>query len=250
MVDEGADIIDVGGESTRPCSEPISVDEELGRILPVVEATISEMDVLVSIDTCKREVAERALVAGAHIINDISGLTFDPKISSIASSFHAALILMHIKGRPKDMQDHPVYDDLMSEVYSSLRQSIDRALEAGLREDQIIIDPGIGFGKTVEHNLEILKRLEEFTALGYPLLVGVSRKSFIGKILDLPVGDRLEGSLAAAAVGIVHGANILRVHDVKSTVRVARMVDSIIKPDQRHEKSTDEKKVTEWTAVQ
>lgn len=229
MVEEGADIIDVGGESSRPGSEPMAVEEELERVLPVVERLVEELSVPVSVDTVKSQVAERALEVGAHMVNDISGLKYDPEMGSVVSSYDVPLILMHIKGRPKDMQANPVYEDLLSEIFSSLQESARRALQAGVRQESIVIDPGIGFGKTVEHNLEILKRLREFTSMGYSLLVGTSRKSFIGKVLDLPVDDRLEGSLAAVAVSILNGAHILRVHDVKPTVRAARLVDAIMR---------------------
>lgn len=229
MVKEGADTIDVGGESTRPGSGPISPQEELERMLPVVERLVEELDVPISVDTYRSHVAERLLQAGAHMVNDISGLNFDPDMGALVSHYDVPLILMHIKGRPKDMQANPEYDDVISEVYSSLCQSVDNALRANIRTQHIVIDPGIGFGKTVEHNLEILKRLREFTSMGYPLLIGTSRKSFIGKILDVPVDDRLEGSLAAAAVSILHGAHILRVHDVEPSVRVARLIDAILR---------------------
>lgn len=229
MVEEGADIIDVGGESSRPGSEPIGVDEELTRTLPVVERLVQELNVPISVDTFKSQVARKALEAGAHMINDISGLKFDQEMGSVVSHYDVPLILMHIKGRPKDMQINPTYDDLISEMFSSLQESVGRALQAGVKRERIVIDPGIGFGKTVEHNLQILRRLREFTSMGYPLLVGASRKSFIGGVLGLGVDDRLEGSLAAAAVSILHGAHILRVHDVKPTVRVARLVDAIMR---------------------
>ena len=229
MVEEGADIIDIGGESTRPGSDAISPDKELGRILPVVERLVKELDVPISVDTYRSTVAARLLEVGAHMVNDISGLNCDPEMGNVVRQYDVPLILMHMKGRPKDMQVNPHYDDLISEIFSSLRKSVNTALQAGVRSENIIIDPGIGFGKTVEHNLEILKRLREFSSMGYPVLVGASRKSFIGKILDLPVEERLEGSLAAVAVSILHGAHILRVHDVRPTVRMARLVDAIMR---------------------
>lgn len=229
MVEEGADIIDVGGESTRPGSEPISPEQELDRTLPVVEKLIQELNVPISVDTNRSQVAAALLGAGAHMVNDISGLNFDPEMGTVASRYDASLIVMHIKGRPRDMQLNPEYDDLLSDIYTSLKRSVEKALQAGVGADKIVIDPGIGFGKTVAHNLEILKRLREFSSMGYPLLIGASRKSFIGKILNVPVDDRLEGSLAAVAVSIMNGANILRVHDVKPTVRVARLVDAVLR---------------------
>lgn len=229
MVDEGADIIDVGGESTRPGSDPTPLDEELARTLPVVERLVSELNVPISVDTYRSPVAAKLLEAGAHLVNDISSLRFDPEMGSVLSHYNVPVILMHMKGRPKDMQHKPIYEDLISEISTFLQERAEKALLAGVRRDHIIVDPGIGFGKTVEHNLEILKRQREIASLGFPVLIGVSRKSFIGNILDLPVDDRLEGSLAAVAVSILHGAHILRVHDVKPSVRVARLIDAIIR---------------------
>lgn len=225
MVDEGADIIDVGGESTRPGSDAISLDEEVRRVLPVIEELSRKLTVPISIDTYKSQVARRAVDAGATIINDISGMTFDPEMASLAAEHGATVILMHIKGTPKTMQENPQYEDVVSEVKDFLEDRIHYAQASGI--NQIIIDPGIGFGKRLEHNLEIFRRLTELTELGYPLMVGPSRKSFIGKILDLPVDSRLEGSAAAVAVSIINGANLIRVHDVLAMKRVALVVDAI-----------------------
>lgn len=225
MVEDGADFIDVGGESTRPGSEPVAVGEQLRRVVPLIEKLAIAIDVPISIDTYNSEVAESAMQAGACIVNDISGLHFDEQLADVVARNHASIILMHIKGTPRTMQVDPVYGDLISEISSYLEEGIRCAQQAGIR--QIIVDPGIGFGKTLEHNLEVIRRLDEFSRLGYPVLVGPSRKSFIGKILDLPVEQRLEGTAAAVAASIVRGANIIRVHDVKEMKRVARVMDAI-----------------------
>jgi dihydropteroate synthase len=224
---EGADIIDIGGESTRPGSIAISVQEELQRVIPVVEKLRTKTKVLISVDTYKAEVAKRALKAGAQIINDISGLRFDPGMAKVIAESGAAVILMHIQGTPRHMQDNPQYDNLIDEILDYLRKSSAIAMQAGIRADQIIIDPGIGFGKRLEDNYVILKYLDEFKSLGFPILVGPSRKSFIGKVLDLPPEERLEGTLAAVSAAVLHGANIVRVHDVQATVRAVRIIDRI-----------------------
>jgi dihydropteroate synthase len=225
---EGADIIDVGGESTRPGSEAISVEEEIRRVIPVIETLAKRIKVPISIDTYKSAVAEAAISAGASIVNDISGLRFDPKMPEVVAKNEVPVVIMHIKGTPKDMQKNPTYKALIPEIMDYLREGITIARNAGIPDDKIIIDPGIGFGKTVEHNLEIIKRLNEFTGFEKPILLGPSRKSFIGKTLgDLPVTERLEGTAAAVAIGIFNGANIIRVHDVKAMVRVARIADAI-----------------------
>jgi len=228
MQDEGADIIDIGGESTRPGSESIPAKEEIKRIVPVIEELAKKLKIPISVDTYKSEVATAALSSGASMVNDISGLRFDQKMPEVVAEHKIPIIIMHIKGRPKDMQINPVYTALIPEVMDYLRGGIEIARSAGIADDKIIIDPGIGFGKTVQHNLEIIKRLNEFTGFEKPILIGPSRKSFIGRILgDLPVSERLEGTAAAAAIGIFNGANIIRVHDVKAMVRVARIADSI-----------------------
>jgi dihydropteroate synthase len=228
MVEDGADIIDVGGESTRPGSESITIDEELKRIIPVIEVLSKEIKIPISIDTYKSEVTRIALDAGASMINDISGLRFDPKMAEIVSEYQVPVVIMHIKGRPKDMQQNPVYEALIPEIMDYLREGIAIATRSGISEDKIIIDPGIGFGKTSEHNLEIINKLWEFTSLEKPILIGPSRKAFIGKILgDVPVTERLEGTAAVVAISIMNGANMIRVHDVKEMVRVAKVADAV-----------------------
>jgi dihydropteroate synthase len=228
MVGDGADIIDIGGESTRPGSEPVPVEEELRRILPVIKAIAREIKIPVSIDTYKSEIAKRALDAGASMVNDISGLRFDPEMAKVVSDYKVPVVIMHIKGTPKIMQQKPVYDALIPEILEYLSQSITIAGEAGISDDIIVIDPGLGFGKTFEHNLEIIHNLHEFTLLQKPVLIGPSRKAFIGKILgDVPPEERLEGTAAAVAISIMNGANIVRVHDVKEMARVAKVADAI-----------------------
>ena len=229
MAEEGADIIDVGGESTRPGSDPLEIEEELSRVIPVIKALSKEIDIPISIDTYKSEVAQKALEAGAEMLNDISALRFDPKMKEVASEYQVPVVLMHIKGTPKNMQENPYYDDVITEITEYLTQSIEIAQNAGIDREKIVIDPGIGFGKRLEDNLNILKNLKKFSILNCPILVGPSRKSFIGRILDLPVEERLEGSLAALAVAIMNEANIVRVHDVKESKRVAGLVDAVLK---------------------
>jgi dihydropteroate synthase len=229
MVEDGADIIDIGGESTRPGSEPVPLEEELRRTLPVIEALAKEIKIPISIDTYKSEVARRALDAGASMVNDISGLKFDPEMPHIVCKYGVPVVVMHIRGTPKDMQKNPVYEALIPEIMDYLRESIERAREAGVPEERIIIDPGIGFGKTFEQNLVIIHNLHEFTFLEKPVLIGSSRKAFIGKVLgDKPPDERLEGTAAAAvAISIINGANIVRVHDVKEMVKVVKIADAI-----------------------
>lgn len=230
MAEDGADIIDIGGESTRPGSESVAVEEEIRRTIPVIEALSGKISAAISIDTYKSAVARRALDAGASIVNDISGLRFDPDMPKVVAEYNVPVVIMHIKGTPKNMQVNPVYEALIPEIMDYLRTGIRLALNYGVKEDRMIIDPGIGFGKTFEHNLEILKNLHEFTFLGKPILVGPSRKAFLGKILDdAPASDRMEGTAAAVAISIVNGASIVRVHDVKEMARVARVADAIKK---------------------
>ena len=228
MEEEGADIIDVGGESTRPGSDPISPEEELDRIIPVLELLVKEVKIPISVDTYKARVAETALELGVHMINDISGLHFDGEMARVVADYDVPVVLMHIRGRPKDMQNNPVYKDLMGEIIDYLQESINLALESGVKEENIIVDPGIGFGKKPEDNLLILRRLGELKTLGYPLLIGPSRKSFIGKFLGLPVDQRLEGTAACVALGISNGADIVRVHDVKEMKRLTQITDLIL----------------------
>jgi dihydropteroate synthase len=227
MIYEGADFIDVGGESTRPGAEPITAEEEISRVLPVIEKLVKSIKNPISIDTWKSSVAERALDAGATIVNDISGLCFDKRMVDVTAIHKASVILMHIKGSPKTMQTDPVYENIIEEICIDFQKKIQIAQNRGIH--QMFIDPGIGFGKTVEHNLQIIKNLRSFESFGYPIMIGPSRKSFIGKILDLPVDERLEGTAGASAVAIMNGANILRVHDVKEIKRVAQIVDAILR---------------------
>jgi dihydropteroate synthase len=235
MISEGADIIDIGGESTRPGAEPVSIDEELDRTIPVIKAVARNADVPISIDTYKSEVAAEALKNGAAMINDITGLRGDNRMAKVASAFGVPVIVMHIKGTPRSMQLDTHYTSLIKDILTSLRGSINIAMDAGIAGDKIIIDPGIGFGKTAAHNLEILNKLESFKILGKPVLVGVSRKSFIVNTLkknnisdqNIETGGRLMGTASAAAISIMNGANILRVHDVKEIIQSARIADAI-----------------------
>jgi dihydropteroate synthase len=227
MVEEGADIIDIGGESTRPGSKPLELEEELRRVIPVIESIAKEVNVPISIDTYKSAVAQRAIEAGAEIINDISGLHFDPSLAQLAAKEDTPLVLMHIRGTPETMQKDVHYDSLFSEILQYLKDSIQRAESTGLDPRQIIIDPGIGFGKTVEDNLLIIKNLYEFQILGKPILLGTSRKSFIGKILNAEVGDRLEGTLSSIAIGVLNGAHIIRSHNILQAKKAIAVADAI-----------------------
>ncbi len=230
MVEDGADIIDVGGESTRPGSDPIPAEEEIRRVVPVIEALANRLDVAISIDTYKADVARAALDAGACIVNDISAASFDPNMVGLIAERGCPAVLMHIKGTPKNMQHNPTYDDMMGEICSYLYQRIRTLVDAGANEKLLMVDPGFGFGKTVDHNLELLRRLRELKSIGRPIVVGTSRKSTIGKVLgDLPVEERLEGTAATVAIAIANGADIIRVHDVKEMARVARMTDAIVR---------------------
>ena len=225
----GADIIDVGGESTRPGAATISTEEEIVRVVPVIEKLAAQTEAIISIDTTKALVAAAAIKAGAKIVNDISGLRFDPHMAQVIAENNVSVCLMHIKGQPHDMQIDPSYSDLMGEIIYYLQEGLEIAKEAGILQGKIMVDPGIGFGKTVSHNLEILKRLKELKVLGCPILVGTSRKSVIGEVLGLSVGERLEGTAATVALAIANGANIVRVHDVAAMARVAKMTDAIVK---------------------
>jgi dihydropteroate synthase len=234
----GADILDIGGESTRPGSEPVEAGEEKRRVLPVIRAIAAKFpDALISIDTCKAAVAEAALQAGAHIINDVWGLRFDPGLAAVAARANAPVVLMHNRSKPANVEVRErlgkayaaaEYKDLLEDVKRELMASVAIARSAGIPDGHIILDPGIGFGKTREQNLELIDRLDEIRALGFPVLLGPSRKSFIGYTLDLPPDQRVEGTAAAVAVGITRGADIIRVHDVQAMVRVARMTDAIV----------------------
>ncbi len=228
LVEEGADILDIGGESTRPGAEPVDPETESRRVVPVIEALASKVRVPISIDTSKAIVARRALEAGASIINDVTALRADPEMRTVAAHSGVPVILMHMKGTPRTMQQNPTYDDLMGEIIGHLRASMAIAIRAGVKEEQLIVDPGIGFGKTLAHNLEIMRRLAELRSLGRPILIGTSRKSMIGAILDVPPPQRLFGTAATLAFGIQRGAHVLRVHDVRPAVHVARMTDAML----------------------
>jgi dihydropteroate synthase len=227
MVEEGADLIDIGGESTKPGSKPLGLEEELRRVIPVIEALAKEVDVPISIDTYKSTVAKKAIEAGAQMINDISGLHFDPDLAHVASKEDVPLILMHTRGTPETMQKDVHYESLFSEILQYLRESIQRAESAGLDPGQIVIDPGIGFGKNLEDNLLIIKNLQEFKILGKPILLGTSRKTFIGKILHAEVTERLEGTLSSIAIGVLNGAHIIRCHDVLEAKKAISVADAI-----------------------
>jgi dihydropteroate synthase len=235
----GADILDVGGESTRPGSEPVDAEAEMERVLPVIQAIAKEFpDALISIDTYKAKVAEEALKAGAHIVNDVWGLRADPYLASVAAKHNTPVVLMHNRSNPATVEVREQlgnayigaeYDDLLEDVKRELMDSVKLAQDAGIPDERIILDPGIGFGKTIEHNLELINRLDEIHALGYPVLLGPSRKSFIGYTLDLPPDQRVEGTAATIAVGITRGADIIRVHDVEHMVRTAKMTDAVVR---------------------
>ena len=230
MEEEGADVIDIGGESTRPYSHPVGPDEELRRVMPVIKGLAGKLKIPVSIDTFKSAVAKEALNAGAEIVNDISALTFDDRMAEVVSSARAGLVLMHTRGKPAEMQKDTVYSSIISEVTDSLRKSLVIAKDAGIEEERIVIDPGMGFGKSAEGNLEILRRLSEFSALGCPIMVGTSRKSFIGAVLGRPVGERIFGTAATVAVALANGASIFRVHDVREMRDTLDMAMAVMKP--------------------
>ena len=223
----GADILDIGGESTRPGAAQVSEAEELERVVPVIEGLAVDVRIPLSVDTYKAQVAEAAIQAGATIVNDISGMQFDPGMPEVINHYKVPVVLMHIKGKPHDMQVNPTYDNLMDEIYMYFEDRIDAAIKAGIERDLIIIDPGIGFGKRLWDNYELLQRLPEFRGLGCPILVGPSRKSFIGKALDLPVEERLEGTAAAVTAAVLAGSHIIRVHDIKEMLRVVQIADLI-----------------------
>ena len=224
---DGADIIDIGGESTRPYSKKMSIAEEIDRVIPVIEALQGEVSALISIDTCKSTVAEEALKAGASIINDISALRFDPEMGQIAAHAGVPVILMHMKGTPGDMQNNPVYDDLINEILDFLRDAVDRSEAAGISRELTVVDPGIGFGKTFDHNLKIIRDLSRFKSLERPVLLGPSNKAFIGHILAKEPHERDTGSMAAVAAGVMNGAHIIRAHNVKKAVETVKIIDAI-----------------------
>lgn len=227
MAAAGADIIDVGGESTRPGASEVSESEELGRVLPVIRGLRKEVALPISVDTYKAAVAQAALDHGADIVNDISALSFDGAMAGLAAREKVPVVLMHMQGRPRTMQADPHYTDVVREVRDFLAARLYDAMDAGIAPQDIVLDPGIGFGKTLDHNLDLLRGLPVLAALGQPVLVGVSRKTFIGKLLNLGPQDRLEGSLAAAVAAVLGGANLLRVHDVGQTCRAVRIADAL-----------------------
>lgn len=230
MIAAGADIIDIGGESTRPGAEPVLAQEEAARIIPVITRLAKTIDCVISVDTWKSDVAQEAMAAGAEIINDISGFTFDRKLADVVSKTGSGVVLMHTRGTPGTMQHDTGYDDLMGEIIQGLRNSVETAVTAGIERERIAVDPGIGFGKGTQGNLEILRRLHEFGSLGLPLLVGTSRKSFIGAITGRKIDDRIYGTAATVALAVAHGASILRVHDVRAMRDVADVAHAIMNP--------------------
>jgi len=217
LIDEGADIVDVGGESTRPGARPVGPEEELARVLPVVRALCEQTDALVSIDTTKAAVARACLEAGAHIINDVSALQWDPEMAPLAARTGAGVVLMHMQGKPRTMQQAPHYEDVVREVCAFLEERIRAAAAQGVAEQALAVDPGIGFGKTVSHNIQLLAGTQRLAALGRPVLIGLSRKSFLGKLTGREVGDRLCASIAALSFCVARGAHVMRVHDVKES---------------------------------
>ena len=228
LITQGADIIDIGGESTRPGAEQVSETEELKRVIPVIEKIRTDNPtILISIDTTKASVAKHAIEAGADIINDVSGLSFDNNMIGIVESFNVPVVIMHMKGNPQNMQLNPKYKDIVNEILDFFKMKIKIAIQSGINRSMIILDPGIGFGKTVEHNFELLSRLNEFNVLELPIMIGPSRKSFIGITLDLPPEDRVEGTAAAVSAGVMNGASIVRVHDVKSMKRVVTIIEKV-----------------------
>ncbi|UCF85147.1 MAG: dihydropteroate synthase [Desulfobacteraceae bacterium] len=227
MAQDGADIIDVGGESARPYSQQISASEEMERVIPVLEALKKEISIPISIDSCKSEVAREALKAGASMINDISALRFDPHMAAIAAEEGVPVILMHMKGTPDNMQKNPTYGDLIPEIISFLKDALDRSVQAGIKKDLLIVDPGIGFGKTFDDNLKIIRELSRFEALERPILLGTSNKAFIGHILGKEAHERVTGTMATIAYGVINGAHMVRVHNVKAAVETVRVIDAI-----------------------
>ena len=228
MVEEGANIIDIGGESTRPGAEAVQLEEELSRTITIIEAIRLKSDCLISIDTYKSKVAKAALVSGADMVNDISGLTFDHNMASLVAKRNVPVIIMHIKGKPGDMQKNPNYDNLIKEIKAFFEVQIAIAKKAGIDSGNIILDPGIGFGKRLEDNFEIIRELGQISTMGYPVLLGPSRKSFIGFTLDLPIEERIEGTLASITAGVINGARIVRVHDIRATRRTLTITEKIM----------------------
>jgi len=227
LAEDGADLIDIGGESTRPYSKGVSADEEMNRVLPVIEALKKELRIPISIDTLKAQVAREALHCGASMVNDISALRSDSDMASVVAQAGVPVILMHMQGTPADMQAQPTYEDVTPEIITFLRKAMDQAVNSGVRRDLVIVDPGIGFGKTFDHNLEILKELGRFQCLEAPVLVGSSRKAFIGRILEKEVHERDTGTMATVAAAVMNGAHIVRVHNVKQAVETVKVIDAI-----------------------
>jgi dihydropteroate synthase len=231
LIEEGADILDVGGESTRPGSDTIPVEEEIRRIIPVITEIRKNSDTLISVDTTKSEVSRRALDAGADILNDISALRLDQEVVTLAAERKVPVILMHMKGSPKTMQVNPSYDNLLEEIKSFFEERVETVRSLGIQKEKIIVDPGIGFGKGLHDNLFLIKNLHFLEELDLPVLLGVSRKAFIGQILDLPAEERIEGTIASALLGILNGAHILRVHDVAAVKRAVQVAEAIMNDD-------------------
>ncbi len=228
IADDGADIIDIGGESTRPGAAPVTVEEELSRVVPVIEALSEKTQVVLSVDTTKANVAECALTAGAHIVNDVSAMTSDPRMIKVVTASGAGVILMHMRGKPRTMQENPRYDNVVKEIREFLTYRIESLVKTGVNWNSLAVDPGIGFGKTTQHNIQLIGRLNSFRNCGRPVVIGLSRKHFLGSLTGRDVGDRLAGSLGALAYALVQGANIVRVHDVKQSRDVIRVVSTLI----------------------
>jgi len=228
LVKEGADIIDIGGESTRPGSRPVSAAEEIRRVIPTVKLLRRQSKIFISVDTYKPDVARQALEAGAHIINHVRGTDLAPELLDAVKDYDAAIVVMHSRGTPQTMQRQARYKNLISEISGELQRSVEKCLSAGIKSDKIILDPGIGFAKTAQQNLEVLRRLQHFQKLGLPILVGTSRKSFIGKVLNKDVTGRLWGTAATVAVSVMNGAHIVRVHDVQAMRQTVDMIDAIL----------------------
>ena len=231
LAQSGADVLDVGGESSRHGAEEIPADEEIKRVIPIIKKAAKKLKIPISVDTVKSEVAERAFDAGASILNDISALRMDENMAALAAANDVYVILMHMRGTPADMQKNTEYDDIIGEISGFLKESALKAIEKGIKKEKIIIDPGIGFGKSVDGNFVILKNLDKFLKLGYPVMVGASRKSFIGKTLGVDPDQRLEGSIAAACYAVMNGADIVRVHDVVETGRAITIIEKISTAD-------------------
>jgi dihydropteroate synthase len=231
MVEEGADIIDVGAESTRPGAAPVTAEEEVRRVIPVIEGIRKQSNIMISIDSYKAQVVQQALEAGAGMVNDISALRFDEGMLEVLAKYDVPFVLMHMQGEPRTMQENPQYIDVVSDIIDFLQKRIELATAAGIPQGRIIIDPGIGFGKLLQHNLEILRRLEELRSLGRPLLIGPSRKSFIGQLTGEPADGRLSGTIASVVLGIIKGADMVRVHDVGEVKRAIQVADAIMRGD-------------------